>query len=101
MPLTVLENAYFRKASMHPNYTELHQKILFVLVHEKKYYQKDELFCLAGGDEKKLDKAIADLEEIGLVNSEGWLVRLNGYEAFEETLIEAKDIIKYNKLNNI
>jgi predicted HTH transcriptional regulator len=87
MPTTVLENAYFKKASLHPNYSSLHQKIMFVLVHEKKYYSKEELLCFANYNEKLLDDAIKDLAEAGAIKSEGWLVSLKE-NIFEEEILK-------------
>ncbi len=84
--ITVIQNAYLKKAEMHPNFCETHKRILFVLTHEKKYYAKDELFCLANYNEKELDKAIKDLEETGTIISEGWLVRLKDFEEFNKEI---------------
>jgi len=80
MVLTVLENAYFRRAEAHPNFSESHKRVLSLLIHERKYFTKDELFLLVNYSEKKVNKTIKDLEEQGLIETEGWLVRLANYE---------------------
>jgi hypothetical protein len=84
MVLTVMENAYLRKAQEHPGFSEIHKKILFLLTHEKKYFTKDELFHIA--KQKEIEKALTDLEELGIIKIEGWLVKLLPYtELFETT----------------
>ena len=85
--LTVLENAYCLKISVHPNYSETHKKILFALLHEKKYFAKDELLCFANYDEEILEKTLLDLEDIGVIKSEGWLVKICE-NLFEEEVCE-------------
>jgi hypothetical protein len=82
--LTVIENAYYRKISIHPNHSETHKKVLFALLHEKKYFAKDELLCFANYDEKMLDRTILDLEDVGLIKTEGWLVKINEIHFEEE-----------------
>jgi hypothetical protein len=84
--LSVLDNAYLRKAQEHPNYSFTHQKLLFILLTEKKYYAKDELLCIANYNLNKLERTINDLEEIGLVNQEGWLVRICGEERLNQEI---------------
>jgi len=74
--LTVIENAYYRKASIHPNHSETHKKVLLALLHEKKYFSKEELLCFVNYDEEILEKTILDLEDIGVIKTEGWLVKI-------------------------
>jgi len=87
--LTVLENAYYKKVSIHPNYCETHKQILLALLHEKKYFAKDELLCFANYDEELLEKTILDLEDTGVIKSEGWLVKIreNMFEEEAEKLL--------------
>ena len=92
--LSVLDNAYLRKAQEHPNYSFTHQKLLFILLTEKKYYAKDELLCIANFNLNKLEKTIKDLEEIGLVNQEGWLVRICGEERLNQEICEEIKLTK-------
>lgn len=84
--LTVLDNAYLRKAQEHPNYSFTHQKLLFILLTEKKYYAKDELLCIANYNLNKLEKTINDLEEIGIVKQEGWLVKITGEDQLNQEI---------------
>lgn len=84
--LSVINNAYLRKAQEHPNYSFTHQKLLFLLLTEKKYYSKDELLCICEYKLNKLEKTIKDLEEIGLIKQEGWLVKINGEEELNKQL---------------
>ena len=74
--ITVAQNAYLRKAEEHDNYSELHKKILFVLIHEKKYYTREELLCFTQQNPILLDNALKDLEESGTILTEGCLVHL-------------------------
>ena len=85
--LTVLENAYCLKISVHPNHSETHKQILLALLHEKKYFAKDELLCFANYDEEILEKTLLDLEDIGVIKSEGWLVKICE-NLFEEEVCE-------------
>lgn len=78
MVLTVMENAYLRKAQEHPGFSEVHKKILFLLTHEKKYFTKDELFHIA--NQKEIERALTDLKEKGLIQIDGWLVKIIDYE---------------------
>ena len=78
MVLTVMENAYLRKAEEHPGFSEIHKKILFLLTHEKKYFTKDELFHIA--KQKDIEIALTDLKEKGLIQIDGWLVKIIDYE---------------------
>jgi len=87
MALSVLENAYLRLAEKHPDFSEAHKKVMLALLFEKKYYQKDELLCFSSYCEKKLDAAIADLQEAGIVKTEGWLGKLAGIESIEWEMI--------------
>lgn len=92
--LTVLDNAYLRKAQEHPNYSFTHQKLLFILLTEKKYYAKDELLCIANYNLNKLEKTINDLEEIGIVKQEGWLVKISGEEQLNQEICSEIRIAK-------
>ena len=83
MSLTVLENAQHKKISFHPNYSEAHKKVLLALLHEKKYFSKEELLCFVNFDEELLEKTILDLEDIGVIKTEGWLVKIRE-NLFEE-----------------
>lgn len=87
MALSVLENAYLRLAEKHADFSVIHKKVMLALLFEKKYYQKDELLCFSNYCEKKLDNAIADLEDAGLAKTEGWLVKLAGIESLEKELL--------------
>lgn len=73
-----MENAYLRKAQEHPGFSEVHKKILFLLTHEKKYFTKDELFHIA--NQKEIERALTDLKEKGLIQIDGWLVKIIDYE---------------------
>jgi len=84
---SVLEYAYFRKAQEHPNFNQIHQKILFMLMHENKHYTKNELLCLANYDEEILDETLKELEATGTIKTEGWLVRINDYETLGKELL--------------
>ncbi|MFA6064550.1 MAG: hypothetical protein WC746_01785 [archaeon] len=92
--LSVLENAYFRKAQEHPNFSQTHQKILFALLTEQKYYAKNELLLFANHCEKKLDTAIKELESTGTIKTEGWLVKINDYETLNRKLIPELEMIE-------
>ena len=98
--LSVLDNAYLRKAQEHPKYSPLHQKILLFLMHEKKYYEKGELLCLANHSLELLDEALTHLEKMKLITVEGWLVKLVGETGLFELLEETETtclIFKKNK----
>jgi len=84
MVLTVLENAYLKKAETHPNYSKIHESLLLALIHENKHFAKNELLCFANYNEKKLDKAIKELENTGTIITKGWLVKA----AEKEELLE-------------
>jgi hypothetical protein len=86
MVLTVLENAYLKKAEEIPNYNETHKKLLMCLINEKKYFQKNELLCFTNYCEQKLDKIIKDLEKTGLIQTEGWLIRAKQQQEIIQTL---------------
>jgi len=92
--LTVLDNAYYKKASEHPNFSQTHEKILYVLMHEKKHYTKDELLCLANYSQEKLDYTLTDLEETGLVQKTGCLYKLSEPETLNQQLIPELALIK-------
>ena len=82
---TVLEHAYYLKVSSFPRHNETHDKILFALLHEKRYFSKEELLCFANYNEELLEKTILDLEDIGVIKSEGWLVKIRE-NLFEEEI---------------
>ncbi|MFA6268884.1 MAG: hypothetical protein WCW13_06895 [archaeon] len=86
--LSVLDNAYFKKAKTHPNFSDTHQKLLFWLLFDKKYYSKYELLCLTNHDEKKLDKAIKELTETGTIKTEGWLVKIADSDTLNKQICE-------------
>ena len=92
--MTVLDNAYYKKAQEHPNFTETHQKILLVLMHEKKHYTKDELLCLANYSQEKLEDTLSDLEETGLVQTSGCLTSLAETETLTKQLIPELALVK-------
>jgi hypothetical protein len=86
--ITVLDNAYLKKAEQHDSYSDLHKKILYLLLNEDKHFTKHELLILANYCEDKLDKAIKELEETGTIQTQGWLVKLTNYETLGEKLAE-------------
>jgi len=86
--LSVLDNAYLRKAQQHPRYSPTHQKILFFLMHEKKYYTKDELLCLTNNSLETLEETLSHLEKTRIIKTEGWLVRLADLNDLCETIEE-------------
>ena len=92
--ITVEQNAYLRKAQMHDNYSELHKRILFVLIHEKKHYSKEELMCFTQENPILLDNALKDLEDAGIVNCEGWLVCLKDSSEFNKEICEELSMIE-------
>lgn len=94
MVLTVLENAYLRKAEELDTYNESHKKIILFLLQHKQYFTKDELLCFANYCETKLDKTLKDLEKATLITTEGWLVKLQEQEKMEETIISEIKISK-------
>lgn len=85
--ISVINNAYLRRAQSHPNYSFTHQNLLILLLTEKKYYAKDELLCLAEYNLNKLEKIIKDLEKIGVIKQEGWLVKIVSEEEFNQVLL--------------
>ena len=88
MTLTVIENAYLRKAEEITTYNETHKKILLFLLHERKHYYKNELLCFANHSEHKLEKTLKELEKTGTIKTEGWLVSLQEQQKLEEKIIE-------------
>jgi hypothetical protein len=87
MVLTVLENAYLRKAEEINTYNESHKQIILFLLNNKQYFTKDELLCFTNHCETKLDKTLKELEKATLIKIEGWLVKLEERQKLEETLI--------------
>ena len=63
-------------------------------MHEHKYYTKEELMCIANYNENKLDKVLEELEEIGTIIIEGWLVRLVEYELLHQKLTPELELIR-------
>jgi len=94
--LSVIDNAYLRKAQENTTFTIKHQKILFMLLYQKKYYEKGELLGLTNNSLEELDEILNDLEKIGIITIEGWLVKITdhtqlfGEEIEEKTRILAK-----------
>ena len=88
MTLTVIENAYLRKAEEIPSFSNNHKKILSLLTHEKKYYVRNELLHLTNYSEKTLDKILSELSQSGLITLDGWLVKLNDFCENPELLIK-------------
>jgi hypothetical protein len=86
--LSVLENAYLKKAQEHPNYSQLHQQLLLALLTEQKYYAKNELLFFTNYCESKLDKVIKELESTGTIKTEGWLVKINDYNHLTESILQ-------------
>lgn len=94
MVLSVIENAYLRKAEEISSFNETHKKLLLFLLHEKKHYTKEELLCFANYCEPKLEKVLNDLERASLVKVNGWLVGL------EEEQLMTKEIVGELKYTN-
>lgn len=96
-----MQNAYLRKAEAHHNYSDLHKRILFVLINERKYYSKEELSCLAHNNIQQLEMVLSDLEESQVINVEGCLVRLASFEEFNKSicteLCEIDEMLKIKK----
>jgi len=90
--LTVLENAYHRRVSSHPNYCETHKKVLLALLPEKRYFTKDELLCFTNYNEELLEKIILDLEDLHVIKTEGWLVRIRE-NLFEEEVCAEFELV--------
>jgi len=90
--LTVLENAYYKKVSSCPRHSDTHTKILLALLHEKKYFSKEELLCFANYDEEILEKTILDLEDIGVIQTEGWLIKIRE-NLFEEEVCAEFELV--------
>jgi hypothetical protein len=86
--LSVLDNAYFKKAQEHPNFSQTHQKLLFWLLYDKKYYSKHELMCLTNYDEKKLDKTIKELAQTGTIKTEGWLIKISDIDMLNKQICQ-------------
>ncbi|MDD3160129.1 MAG: hypothetical protein PHQ98_04130 [Candidatus ainarchaeum sp.] len=82
-----MQNAILKKSQKCKNFSECHERLLFLLLTEKKYYTKDEILCLANYNLKELDKILDDLEKNGLIKIEGWLVKINDEEQIKEMLI--------------
>jgi hypothetical protein len=85
---SVLQNAYFRKAQENNNFCEIHQRILFVLTQEKKYFTKDELLCFSNYNIKILDQVLTDLAKSKTIFVEGWLVRLIDFVDFQKEICQ-------------
>ncbi len=103
MALTLLESAILKKMeekqeenasdSNNNSLFELNKKILLILVSKKCYFTKAELIQYTNCSEKLLEKSLNQLKKIGLVESEGWLVRgKNPEEIFVQNI--AQTLIK-------
>lgn len=88
MVLSVIENAYLRKAEEISSFNETHKKLLLFLLHEKKHYTKEELLCFASHSEVKLDKVLKDLERASLIKINGWLVGLEEEQLMTCEIVE-------------
>jgi len=99
--LSVLENAYFKKAQELPNFNQTHQKILFMLMHENKHFTKHELLCFANYDEEKLDNALRELEQTKTIKTEGWLVKINDLETLNKQLIPELASVEVQRKNKL
>ncbi|MCX6803462.1 MAG: phage replisome organizer N-terminal domain-containing protein [Candidatus Diapherotrites archaeon] len=96
--ITVLDNAYLRKAQEIPAYNIKHQKILYLLLHEKKYYEKGDLLPLANNNLEELDKTLELLEKAGLIKTEGWLVKITDHNQLFGEEMEEKMRVNMRKL---
>jgi len=85
---SVLQNAYFRKAQENNDFGEIHQRILFVLTQEKKYFTKDELLCFSHHNINLLNKVLQDLEKSKTIMLDGWLVRLIDFIDFQKEICQ-------------
>ncbi len=86
--ITVNEHAYITKAREINNYTKTHEKLLLALIHEKKYYTKDELLCFTGHNMTLLEIILEELKNTGVIIIEGWLVKLKEIEKFNLEICE-------------
>ncbi len=91
---SVIDNAYLRKAYENQKITIKHQKILFILLHDKKYYEKGELLGLTNQSLEELDELLIDLEKTGLITVEGWLVKIADHAKLFSTIDEEPQKIK-------
>lgn len=89
--ITVIQNAYLKKIQNCETYSEKHKHILFLLMNEKKYFEKGELLSLTQNNQKELDDILEELAQVGTIILEGWLVRLKPIEEFEQFFL--KEII--------
>lgn len=90
--ITVGENAYLAKAKEIKNYSNIHEKLLLALIHEKKYYTKEELLCFTKHNPKILDDILLELEQIGVILVEGWLVKIKEMEKFNLEICELIEV---------
>ncbi|MFA5125427.1 MAG: hypothetical protein WC462_00300 [archaeon] len=97
--ISVLNNAYFRKAQEHPNFSLTHQKILFFLLYDKKYYSKHELLYLTNHNQTQLEKIIKELEQTGTIKTEGWLVKACEQEILHKQLCPELILSENPKIN--
>lgn len=86
--ITVSENAYLTRAREIKNFSMIHEKLLLALIHEKKYYTKEELLCFTKQNPRILDNILEELEKAKLINVEGWLVKIKETEKFNLELCE-------------
>lgn len=90
--ITVGEHAYLAKARELKNYSIKHEKLLLALIHEKKYYTKEELLCFTQHNPKILDNILNELEKSGVIIIEGWLVKLKEMEKFNLEICQLIEI---------
>ncbi len=86
--ITVSENAFLTKAREIENFSIIHEKLLLALIHEKKYYTKEELLCFTKQNPKKLDDILDELQQTGVITVEGWLVKIKEIEKFNLELCQ-------------
>ncbi|HNV01194.1 MAG TPA: hypothetical protein PKK60_02080 [archaeon] len=100
MVLSVIENAYLRKAEEISSFNETHKKLLLFLLHEKKHYTKAELSCFANYCESRLDKVLKDLERASLIKISGWLISLEEEGVMTQALVSELKNEKPKEINN-
>ncbi len=86
--ISVIQNAYLRKAEENKNFNRTHRNILNYLMIEKKYCEKDKLLCFCNHNLRMLDLILKDLSDSGTILVEGWLVRLKDFEEFHKHICE-------------
>lgn len=96
MVLSVIENAYLRKAEEISSFNENHKKLLLFLLHEKKHYTKEELLCFANYCESRLDKVLKDLERASLIKINGWLISLEEERVMTQEIVGELKTLNYS-----